>query len=48
MAETQNLSIHDSRFEEFSVPSLVDFVGGDRDEVLLRLIKGVTYGAVLC
>ena len=35
IAETQNPSIHDSRFEEFTIPSLYDFMGGDRDELLL-------------
>ena len=35
MAKTQNLYIPGSRFEEFSVPSLDDFVGDDRDELLL-------------
>ena len=35
MAKTQNPSVPDSRFKEFSVPSLDDFVSGDRDELLL-------------
>ena len=35
VAETQNPSFHDSRFEEFSVPPLDGFVGSDRDELLL-------------
>ena len=38
MAKTQNPSVPDSRFEEFSVPSLDDFVGDDRDELLLCFI----------
>ena len=38
MAKTQNPSVPDSRFEKFSVPSLDDFVGDDRDELLLCLI----------
>ena len=35
LAKTQNPSVPDSRFEEFSVLSLDDFVGGDRDKLLL-------------
>ena len=35
VAKTQNPSIPDSHFEEFSVPSLDKFVGDDRDEFLL-------------
>ena len=27
--------VHDHRFEEFTIPSLDDFVDGDRDELLL-------------
>ena len=34
IAKTQNPSVPDSRFEEFTIPSLDDFVGGDRDELL--------------
>ena len=35
VAETQNPLVCDSSFEEFSVPSLDDFVGNDRDGLLL-------------
>ena len=31
MAKTQNPSVPDSHFKEFSVPSLDDYVGGDWD-----------------
>ena len=31
VANTQNPLIHNPRFEGFSIPSLDDFVGGDRD-----------------
>ena len=41
MAKTQNPSIPDSRFEEFSVPSLDDFIVGDRGKVLLRPIRAL-------
>ena len=41
MAKTQNLSVPDSRFEEFSVPSLDDFVGDDRDELLMCPIRAL-------
>ena len=33
VVKTQNPSVHDSRFEEFSVPSLDDFIGDDRDKL---------------
>ena len=35
MAKIENPSVPDSRFEEFSVPFLDDFVGGDQGEFLL-------------
>lgn len=35
VAMTQNLSVSDDRFEEFSMPSLLDFVNGDQEELLL-------------
>ena len=38
VAKTQNLSLHGYRFEEFLIPSLDDFVGGDRDELVLSSI----------
>ena len=38
VAKTQNLSVYDPHFEEFTVPSLADFVDGDRDEMLLCLV----------
>ena len=41
MAKTQNPSAPDSRFEEFLVPSLDDFVGDDRDELLLCPIRAL-------
>ena len=37
MAKTQHPSIPYSHFEEFSVSSLDDFVGGNQDELLLCL-----------
>ena len=33
--KTQNLSRHGSKFEELSIPFSDDFVGGDRDELVL-------------
>ena len=38
IAKTQSPSIPDSCFEEFSIPSLDDFVGDDQDELPLRPI----------
>ena len=35
MANTQNPSIHDPRFEKFTIPSLNGFSGDDRDKLLL-------------
>ena len=35
VAKTQNPSLSDSRFEEFLVPSLDDFIGDDRDKLLM-------------
>ena len=34
VAVTHNHAIHDPRFEEFTIPSLDDFLGDDRDELL--------------
>ena len=39
MAKTQNPSIHDPMFEEFTIPSLYDIEDGDRDKVLLCPIR---------
>ena len=39
MAKTQNPSIPDSCFEEFSVTSLDDFIGGVGDQLLLCPIR---------
>ena len=39
VAKTQNPSMPDSHFKEFSIPSLDDFVGDDRDELLLCPIR---------
>ena len=33
--------MHDPRFDEFTIPSLDDFVGGERDELLLPPIRGL-------
>ena len=41
MAKTQNPSVPDSHFEEFSVLSLDDFAGGDRGKLLLCLIRAL-------
>ena len=41
MAKTQNPSAPDSFFEEFPIPSLDDFVGGDQDELLLCSIRSL-------
>ena len=41
VAKTQNPSVPDSHFEDFSVPSLDDFVGGDRDEPLFCPIRAL-------
>ena len=35
MVKTQNPSVYDSRFEEFTIPALDDLVDGERDELLL-------------
>ena len=35
VTKTQNPSVYDPRSWEFTVPSLDDFVGGDRDKLLL-------------
>ena len=42
MAKTQSPLVHNPRFEEFTVPSSMNFVDGDRDEMLLcpkRVLK---------
>ena len=39
MAKTQNPLVPDPCFDEFTVPSLDDFVDGDRDELLLCPIR---------
>ena len=39
VAKTQNPSVPDFRFEKFWVPSLDDFIGDDRDELLLCPIR---------
>ena len=39
VAKTQSLLVHDPRFDEFTVPLLDDFMGGDRDELLLFHIR---------
>ena len=36
MAKTQNPSVPDSFFDGFPIPSVHDFVDGDRDEILLN------------
>ena len=41
VAKTQNPSVYDSCFKEFTVPSLVDFVDGDRNEMLCCLIRSI-------
>ena len=41
VAKIQNPSTPDSRFEEFSVPSLDDFVGDDRDELVMWFIRAL-------
>ena len=38
-AKTQNPLIHDPRFEQFTIPSLDDFVDSDSGELLLCPIK---------
>ena len=43
VAKTQNLSVHDTRFDEFTIPSLDDFVVGDWDELLLCPIRARKY-----
>ena len=47
VAKTQNPVVHDLRYEEFTIPSLDDFVGGDRDELLLFLIMALKNISVL-
>ena len=42
VANTQNSSVHNPTMEEFTIPSLDNFVGGDRDKMLLcspRILK---------
>ena len=39
VAKTQNLSIHEPWFEEFTIPCLDDFMDVDRDEMLLCSIR---------
>ena len=41
MAKTQNPFVPDPRFDEFNVPSLDDFVDGNRDELLLYPIRAL-------
>ena len=41
--KTQHSSIYDSRFEEFMVPLIDDFIGGDRDEILLCPVHAVRW-----
>ena len=41
VAKTQNPSVHDPRFDEFTVLSLDNFVDGDRDELLLCPIRAL-------
>ena len=41
IAKTQNPSVSDPHCDEFSVPSLDDFVDGDRDELLLCPIRAL-------
>ena len=39
--KTHNLSVHDPQFDEFSIPSLDDFMGVDRDELFLYPIRAL-------
>ena len=41
VAKTQNPCIPNSHFEEFSVPSLDNFIGDDQDELLLSPIQAL-------
>ena len=41
VAKTLNPSVPDTHFDEFTVPSLDDFVDRDRGELLLCLIRAV-------
>ena len=41
VAKTQNPSVHDPQFEEFTVPFLDNFVDGDWDKLLLCLIRAL-------
>ena len=41
VAKKQNLSVYDSCIDEFTLPSLADFVDGDRDEMLLCPIRTI-------
>ena len=41
VAKSQNPSIHDPRFDGFTIPSLDDIVGGDRDGLLLCFSIGL-------
>ena len=40
-AKTQNPSVSDSLLEKFVVPSLADFMGGDRDKMVLFPIRAI-------
>ena len=41
IAKTKSPSVHDPRFEGFTVPSMNDFVDSDRDEALLCPIRAL-------
>ena len=41
VAKTQNPLVPDPHFDEITIPSLDDFVGGDRDELLHYLIRAL-------
>ena len=41
VAKTQNPSIHDDRFVSFTIPSLSDFCGNDRSEMLLCPVRAL-------
>ena len=41
IAKTRNHSAHNPRFEEFTIPLLIEFVDGDIDEMLLCPIRPI-------
>ena len=47
MAKTQNSALQDKCFDEFTVPSFMDFVGRDKEEMLLCPVPDRTTSSFL-